>query len=84
MTEPQERTRLLQDVEESTPPPDPTEVSQTHERGREGTTDALSKKQLWGIYTTHFLSTWNTRSYEFAAARSFPAYCVIACAKRVQ
>jgi hypothetical protein len=23
--------------------------------------------QLWGVYVSHFLSTWNSRCYEFAA-----------------
>jgi hypothetical protein len=27
----------------------------------------LSRKQLWGLYFSHFLSTWNARGYEFAA-----------------
>lgn len=31
--------------------------------GKEG----RAKKQLWRLYISHFLSTWNIRSYEFAA-----------------
>lgn len=27
----------------------------------------LSRRQLWGLYTSHTLSTWNARGYEFAA-----------------
>ncbi|KAL7268886.1 hypothetical protein RUND412_008476 [Rhizina undulata] len=27
----------------------------------------LTKRQLWDLYTSHFLSTWNARGYEFAA-----------------
>ena len=29
----------------------------------------LSRRQLWGLYLSHFLSTWNARGYEFAAVR---------------
>lgn len=27
----------------------------------------LGRMQLWRLYVSHFLSTWNTRTYEFAA-----------------
>ncbi|KAG0131314.1 hypothetical protein HOY82DRAFT_608276 [Tuber indicum] len=29
--------------------------------------EALTKSQLWGMYLSHSLSTWNSRRYEFAA-----------------
>lgn len=29
----------------------------------------LTKRQLWSLYLSHFLSTWNARGYEFAAVR---------------
>jgi hypothetical protein len=28
---------------------------------------ALGRTHLWRLYVSHFLSTWNTRTYEFAA-----------------
>lgn len=31
-----------------------------HDKGMTG-------RQAWNLYTTHFLSTWNARTYEFAA-----------------
>lgn len=27
----------------------------------------VTQRQIWGLYLSHFLSTWNARSYEFAA-----------------
>lgn len=27
----------------------------------------ISKAQVWDLYTTHILSTWTARTYEFAA-----------------
>lgn len=27
----------------------------------------MTKSQAWNLYTSHFLSTWNMRLYEFAA-----------------
>ena len=30
---------------------------------------ALTRRQLWSLYLSHFLSTWNARGYEFAAVR---------------
>lgn len=27
----------------------------------------LTTSQAWNLYTSHFLSTWNVRAYEFAA-----------------
>ncbi|KAI9876617.1 MAG: hypothetical protein M1830_006054 [Pleopsidium flavum] len=29
--------------------------------------DYMTKTQAWNLYTTHMLSTWNARTYEFAA-----------------
>lgn len=29
----------------------------------------MTKAQVWNLYTTHILSTWNARSFEFAAVR---------------
>ena len=28
----------------------------------------MTRSQAFNLYTTHFLSTWNVRTYEFAAA----------------
>lgn len=28
---------------------------------------SLSRSQAWNLYTSHMLSTWNARTYEFAA-----------------
>lgn len=36
------------------------------ENGSSGS-DELHRLQLWRLYLSHFLSTWNTRTYEFAA-----------------
>lgn len=33
------------------------------------TNTVLTKAQAWSLYTSHFLSTWNMRMYEFAAVR---------------
>ncbi|KAI9730582.1 MAG: hypothetical protein M1834_005823 [Cirrosporium novae-zelandiae] len=33
----------------------------------EADTSSLSRGQAWNLYTSHFLSTWNARTYEFAA-----------------
>ncbi|TGO79228.1 hypothetical protein BELL_0039g00020 [Botrytis elliptica] len=35
--------------------------------GDEGAEMNLNKTQAWALYLSHFLSTWNGRSYEFAA-----------------
>lgn len=32
--------------------------------------EPMSKSQAWNLYTSHLLSTWNMRTYEFAAVRS--------------
>lgn len=32
----------------------------------------LSTSQLMRLYLSHFLSTWNSRCYEFAAVGNFP------------
>lgn len=29
--------------------------------------EGMSSSQAWNLYTSHFLSTWNARTYEFAA-----------------
>lgn len=29
--------------------------------------EPLTRSQAWGLYVSHFLSTWNARTYEFAA-----------------
>ena len=29
--------------------------------------DLMTRSQAWNLYTSHFLSTWNMRMYEFAA-----------------
>lgn len=38
--------------------------------------NGLTTSQAWNLYTSHFLSTWNVRTYEFAAVspRLFPNY----------
>ncbi len=33
----------------------------------EGNVEYMTKAQAWNLYTTHMLSTWNARTYEFAA-----------------
>lgn len=38
----------------------------------------LSKSQAWNLYASHFLSTWNARTYEFAAVRAWSAGLFIA------
>lgn len=30
---------------------------------------SMTRAQVWNLYTTHILSTWNARTYEFAAVR---------------
>jgi len=37
----------------------------------EASHEPMSKTQAWSLYTSHFLSTWNMRIYEFAAVSSF-------------
>lgn len=29
--------------------------------------ESMTKTQAWNLYTTHMLTTWNARTYEFAA-----------------
>jgi len=29
--------------------------------------NGMTRDQAWNLYTSHFLSTWNVRGYEFAA-----------------
>ena len=29
--------------------------------------EGMTRSQAWNLYTSHFLSTWNARTYEFAA-----------------
>ena len=31
----------------------------------------MTRKQALNLYTSHLLSTWNARTYEFAAVRSY-------------
>ena len=45
-----------------------------HITGSEPT--SLIRLQAWNLYTSHLLSTWNARAYEFAAV-SFLAYTAI-------
>ena len=32
--------------------------------------NSMSRSQAYNLYTSHFLSTWNVRTYEFAAVRN--------------
>ena len=36
-------------------------------------TGSMTRSQAWNLYTSHFLSTWNIRTYEYSAVSIFPA-----------
>ncbi len=64
--ESQEERPLLQDwrIEQS----DRADSEEIHrERQSAAGGEVLTSAQLWGVYLSHFLSTWNSRCYEFAA-----------------
>lgn len=42
-------------------------VCPTSEQAPLPETILMTRSQAWNLYTTHFLSTWNVRTYEFAA-----------------
>jgi iron-regulated transporter 1 len=33
--------------------------------------EGMTRSQAWNLYTSHFLSTWNARTYEFAAVSKY-------------
>lgn len=37
---------------------------------RSAASSGMTTTQAWNLYTSHFLSAWNARTYEFAAVRS--------------
>jgi iron-regulated transporter 1 len=38
--------------------------------------ESLSRSQAWNLYTSHLLSTWNARTYEFAAVSLSSSLCL--------
>ena len=56
-----------------------TEVNQTLLRSdvEENPSRGLNQAQARNLYTTHLLSTWNARTYEFAAVRNTCARCIL-------
>lgn len=45
--------------------------SATPAPGAENSPGGMSRAQAYNLYTSHFLSTWNIRTYEFAAVRLY-------------
>lgn len=41
--------------------------------------DLMTRSQAWNLYTSHFLSTWNVRTYEFAAVSFFAWFVLNPC-----
>jgi iron-regulated transporter 1 len=54
-----------QELQEVPMNPSPDEANQNEPNG-------LTRSQAFNLYTSHFLSTWNVRTYEFAAVCVHP------------
>jgi iron-regulated transporter 1 len=44
------------------------------ESGSDNEFNGMTRSQAFNLYTSHFLSTWNVRTYEFAAVSALPRY----------
>jgi iron-regulated transporter 1 len=64
--DPEARSADLADENEN------TSISQISETVPGIEPNGMTRSQAFNLYTSHFLSTWNIRTYEFAAVRTEP------------